>query len=117
MMNKRNKDIAGYQILCILSEVDGDFDPREGTVIVDYIRRQFPVGGNLDAAVEELSVMKAEEYEDHLELLAADFYADSTKEERLEFLHFAMDLINADESVLSQEGRLITKLFDLWDIR
>jgi uncharacterized tellurite resistance protein B-like protein len=116
-MSKKNKDVAGYQILCILSEIDGDFDPREGTVVVDYIKEQFPLGGNLDEAVEELSMMSAEDYENKLEDLAADFYSDSTPDERMKFLHFAMDLINADESVQEQEDRLISRLFDLWDIR
>lgn len=116
-MSKKNKDVAGYQILCILSEVDGDFDPREGTVVVDYIRQQFPLGGNLDEAVEELSVLSSDNYEEKLATLAADFYADSTEAERLKFLRFAMDLINADESVQEQEDQLISKLFDHWDIR
>ena len=38
-----NKDITGYLILSILAEADGDFDAREGSVIVDYINKNFPV--------------------------------------------------------------------------
>ena len=29
---RKNKDVAGYMILCILAVIDGDFDPREGSV-------------------------------------------------------------------------------------
>ena len=50
-MNRKNKDIAGFQILNILAEVDGSFDPKEGQVIIDYIIQNFPFGGNLEEAV------------------------------------------------------------------
>ena len=46
-MNRKNKDVAGFQILNILAEVDGSFDPKEGQVIIDYIIQNFPFGGNL----------------------------------------------------------------------
>ena len=41
-VERKPKDIAGYMILCILAKIDGEFDPREGSVIVDYIEESHP---------------------------------------------------------------------------
>ena len=82
-MNRKNKDIAGFQILNILAEVDGSFDPKEGQVIIDYIIQNFPFGGNLEEATEELSTTTAEDYPILLQKCSEDFYADSTEKERL----------------------------------
>ncbi|MBI1306459.1 MAG: hypothetical protein GC181_07585 [Bacteroidetes bacterium] len=111
-----NKDITGYELLLIFAESDGDFDPREGNVIVDFIQKKFPLGGNLDAVVEHVSRIPKEDYLNRVEELAADFYAESTEEERKEFLHFALDLVKADEHLAKEENLLISKLFVAWDI-
>jgi uncharacterized tellurite resistance protein B-like protein len=113
---RRNKDIAGYEILCILARIDGEFDPREGTVITDYMKENFPLGGNFDFALERLSALDAEDFEKHMLDCATDFYADSTEEERTTFLRFAMNLIRADEKVAKEEDLLITRLFEAWDV-
>ncbi len=111
-----NKDITGYLILSILAESDGNFDAREGSVIVDYINKNFPLGGNLESAAEELSRLEATQYEDKVLELAQDFYQESTDKERTEFLRFAMKLVRADDHVDDAENKLITKLFEAWDI-
>ena len=36
-VKKSNKDILGFQMLSMLSQVDGDFTAEEGRIIVDYI--------------------------------------------------------------------------------
>ena len=106
-----NKDITGYLILSILAEADGDFDAREGSVIVDYINKNFPFGGNLELAAEELSSLNSDDYEDKMLSLAQDFYAESNPKERTEFLRFAMKLVRADDQIADEENVLITKLF------
>ncbi|MFT4522159.1 MAG: putative tellurite resistance protein B-like protein [Bacteroidia bacterium] len=111
-----NKDVAGYEILCMLAEVDGDFDPREGKVIVSYITKHFPLGGNLDLATERLSLVDPNQYSNRLAELAANFYNESSEKERTDFLRFAMKLVRADKEVAEEENMLVTKLFEAWDI-
>jgi uncharacterized tellurite resistance protein B-like protein len=113
---RRNKDISGYQILCILAEADGDFDPREGNVIAEYISEHFPFGGNLDLAMEEVSNTPLEDYPLLLQRCAENFYADSTEAERTHFLEFAIQVITADNKVEPQEDWMINTLYQYWDI-
>ena len=113
---RKNKDVSGYQILCILAVIDGDFDPREGKVIVDYVAEHFPFGGNLERADEELSTMGTEDYTILLQQCAEDFYADSNEKERLELINFALKLTVADDNIDESENMLINKLYQYWDI-
>ncbi|NUM31458.1 MAG: TerB family tellurite resistance protein [Bacteroidetes bacterium] len=115
-MAKNNKDVSGYQLLSMLSQGDGDFAPQEGNVIVNYIRKNFPIGGNLENALEEISSLKNEDYMLFFEKKAIDFYEESTENERVDFLKFAMKLINADEKVVKEENTMISKLFDWWGL-
>lgn len=116
MHKRKNKDVAGYMILCILAIIDGEFDPREGEVIIDYMEENFPLGGNLDNAYEELSITAEEDYPILLQKCAADFYADSTDKERIAFLEFALKMVKADEKIDDDENWLINKLYHYWDI-
>lgn len=111
-----NKDIAGFHILSILSETDGDFNPAEGMVIVDYLQKQFPLGGNFDDEIEILSTLNREDYTTHLKRAAEAFYTESTAKERLDFIRFALQLIKADEKVAREEDKMISRLFEWWDI-
>lgn len=111
-----NKDITGYLILSILAESDGNFDAREGSVIVDYITKNFPLGSNFERAAEELSVLDSADHESKIISLAQDFYQESSEKERTEFLRFAMKLVRADDEVAEEENLLITRLFEAWDI-
>lgn len=113
---RKNKDIAGYQILSLLAMLDGEFDPREGSVIVSYVEEHFPLGGNLEGALEELSTTTKEDYPIMLQKCAEDFYADSTEKERLAFIRFALKLINADEKVDADENWALDKLYQYWDL-
>lgn len=115
-MGRKNKDVAGYIILNILAEIDGDFDPAEGSVIADYVVETFPLGGNLENAMELISSTPAEDYPLLLRSCAEDFYVDSTEAERLHFIDFALKLINADDKIDSDENWLLNKLYMYWDI-
>ncbi len=115
-MNRKNKDISGFQILNILAEIDGYFDPKEGSIIVDYVAKNFPFGGNLEDALEEISVTNQEDYSLLLQKCAEDFYADSTEKERLELIDFALKLIKADDKIDDREDLLIKDLYEYWDI-
>jgi uncharacterized tellurite resistance protein B-like protein len=113
---RKNKDIAGYLILSILAAVDGEFDAREGKIIVDYIQNSFPIGGNFENALELLSTTPDEDYPLLFQKCAEDFYADSTEKERVNFLDFALKLVKADNNVDADESLMIGKLYQFWDI-
>ncbi|MEY2924922.1 MAG: hypothetical protein RLZZ337_1470 [Bacteroidota bacterium] len=116
MTKRKNKDVAGYMILCILAVIDGDFDPREGEVVVDYMEEQFPLGGNLDNAFEELGSTAEEDLPLLLQKCAEDFYADSTEKERIKFLEFVLKMVKADQKIDENENWVINKLYQFWDI-
>ncbi|MBR9859857.1 TerB family tellurite resistance protein [bacterium] len=116
MLERKNKDIAGYLILNILAKIDGDFDAREGNIIVEYVQEAFPLGSNLDNALEELSKTKEEDYPLLFQKCAEDFYADSTEKERLHFIDFTLKLINADHKIDQNENWMLNKLYQYWDL-
>jgi len=115
-LKKNNKDILGFEMLSLLSQVDGDFSANEGKVIVDYITINFPLGGNFDDALDELSLLNEDDYLTHFEKAANDFMDESTEKERIDFLRFAMKLLNADEKIAREEDKLISNLFTWWGI-
>jgi hypothetical protein len=112
-----NKAIAGFHILTILSEVDNDFDPREGLVIVDYLKENFPpLPISLDKEMDFLSSLSKDDYQTHFETCLVDFYKDSTSEERISFLKFAVNIIKADEVITDNENKYLNYMYDQWDI-
>ncbi len=115
-LGKLNKDIAGYLMLLILAESDGNFDPREGVVVVEFLQREFPLGGNFESAAEILGMLQPEDYKEALLQLAEQFYADSNDFERKRFIEFALKLVQADEKLDALENQYVTMLFEAWDI-
>ena len=59
---KKNKPIAGYHILMILSAVDGKFSVEEDLVIEQWLEKEFPLRVNLDKETEYLSKLKTDDY-------------------------------------------------------
>jgi hypothetical protein len=110
-----NRAISGFHILSILSEVDNDFAPSEGLVIVDYLKKNFPPHlFNLDKEVEILSTLKKDDYMSHFSKCLEDFYRDSTEEERNKFVKFAVKLITADHKVTKEENIYLNELYNSW---
>jgi hypothetical protein len=111
-----NKAIAGYHILSILSDVDNEFDPREGMIIVKYLKENFPpLPINFDNEIDILSSLKKNEYLQHFENCLVEFYKDSTHEERTAFLKFAVELIKADKVITESENVYLNLIYDRWD--
>lgn len=114
-MTKMNKVMAGYHMLMILSQVDGDFDKSEGKVIVKYLQDSFPYRFNLDHEMEILSALPQEDYFLHFNNAMNDFYEDSTKQERVSFLNFAVKMVKADKKITSEENKYLKELFFAWE--
>ena len=112
---KKNKVMAGYHMLMILSEVDGEFDKSEGKVIVNYLKKVFPFRVNLDREMEELSALPKEDYFLHFNNAMNDFYEDSTEKERTHFLKFAVKMAKADKKITTEENKYLKELFFAWD--
>ncbi len=111
-----NKAVAGYHMLMILSEVDGEFAGSEGIVIVKYLKDNFPFHIEMDNEVEILSTLPRDKYLEHFRKAAEDFFSDSTEHERSDFLKFAISLVKADAQITRDENKYIDILCDCWDI-
>jgi len=112
---KKNKVMAGYHMLMILSEVDGKFAKPEGKVIVNYLKNAFPFRVDLDREIEELSALPKGDYFLHFNNAMNDFYEDSTEKERTVFLKFAVKMAKADKKITNEENKYLKELFFAWD--
>jgi hypothetical protein len=112
--HKLNKPVAGYHLLLMLSEIDGEFPESEGKIIVRYLEENFPFYVNLDEEIQFLSTLQKDLYMEHFETAMNDFYEDSTAEERDNFLDFAVKLVKADDKITKDENAYLNKLFTAW---
>src|SRR5689334_10630802 len=96
---KRSKAEAGYQMLQILSAVDGQFSAEEDIVIrkflVDYALTDY----QMEEETEVVSTIAPEDYILYFHKAMDDFYEDSTPDERIRFLDFAVQLVKADNKI------------------
>ncbi len=112
---KKNKPIAGYHLLMILSAVDNKFTAAEDMVIREWLASQFPpIHVNLDREIEVLSALEPQNYMIHFQKCMADFYEDSTEKERHELIQFAIQLAKADNKISKEENLFINELFNEW---
>lgn len=112
---KMNKVIAGYHMLMLISNIDGDFSPEEGGEIVDYMTENFPFDVNLDNELDVVCQLKAEDYYPHFINCMNDFYLDSTEKERKVFLDKAVKMVIADDIVTPEENKYLIELYNAWD--
>ncbi len=111
---KLNKPFAGYHLLMILSAVDGEFFAKEDLVTKKWIEKEMPLHVNLDPEIEILSALKKEDYMLHFQKCMADFYEDTTEEERIDFLQYAIQLTKAVQPITPEENIFIDELFNEW---
>jgi hypothetical protein len=112
---KMNKSIAGFQMLHLLAAVDGNFSVEEDLIIRNYMVENFKEKINLDDALEQVSTLPSEDYILHFEKCMNEFYADSTEEERIHFMDFAVRMVKADNFLSQKENTFLKMLFDTWD--
>ncbi|HRE96291.1 MAG TPA: TerB family tellurite resistance protein [Flavobacteriales bacterium] len=112
---KLNKVMAGYHILMIISNADGEFSPEEGIQMVDYMSDSFPFDVSLDNELDELLKLKREDYFNHFVNAMDDFYIDSTAEERSKFLNNAVKMVMADKKITSEESMYLREIFNAWE--
>ncbi len=117
-MARKNKTIAGYHLLMILSVVDNSFNPEEDMVIREFLVEEYPppIPMNLDAEMDILSTLDVTQYADHFDAMQKDFYDDSTYEERVRLLDFAIGLIRADGQLHPNENIYLRNLLKSWNM-
>lgn len=112
-----NKSVAGYKMLMILANVDGEHLSIEQDVVESYL------GDSLNKAITESQIeaeqdriVKLSQADQMLEFRAAmnAYYTESSSTERSQFLQLAMDLIKSDAHISPEENIFINKLFDAW---
>jgi uncharacterized tellurite resistance protein B-like protein len=115
-IKKMNRAEAGYHILSLLSLADGTLHTAEAEVIMDFLNDHYREDFDL---IKEQAFMKAlpsDEYENHFREVVEHFFSVSNEDERHTLTRFAMDVVMADESLAKYENKLITILYDCWDI-
>ena len=132
-----NKYESGYNLLMIISVIDGDFMPQEGSVIVNYLRQMHkPFIGtpNENPMLEQLSDKQLiEHFRDSSFLFykqhnpaerkqlfiesAQAFKADSTEEDQKEFINFIKSVVMADHKLSKEEGLYLNLLFRTWGLK
>lgn len=110
-----NKVLAGYHMLMIISNVDGEFSMEEGMEIVKYLEESFPFDINMDNELEVLSALSREEYFNHFVNAMNDFYLDSTESERILFLNSVVKMVIADKKITVEENSYLNELYNAWD--
>lgn len=112
--NRKNKTIAGYHLLMLLSAVDYRVSAAEDNVIREYLVSEFPFRVNLDKEMAIISGLKPDEWESHFLKMMDDFYDDATEEERNNLLNFAIQLTKADNVITKEENKYLDLLFNAW---
>ncbi len=114
----KNKTKAGYHLLMILSVIDYQIHAEEDMVIREFLVEEYPppIPMNLDDEMEILSSLKVEESPEHFDKMQQEFYNDSTHEERVRLLDFAIGLVKADGVLHENENLYLRKLLTSWDM-
>lgn len=131
-----NKYEAGYNLLMILSVIDGNFVPQEGSIIADYLRQMHePYKGtsNENPMLEQLGDEQLIEhfkdssflfYKQHKAVerkkifveAAKTYQADSTEEEQKAFIDFVKKIVLADNVISKEESQFMNLLFRTWGL-
>lgn len=114
LVMKMNKSVAGYHLLMILSAVDNKHTLAEDKVIADYLAENFPIPVNLDKETDRLAQLPKDDYMIHFQRAMADFYEDSTEQERLELIDFAFKLTKATKPITPEENLYLNELYNEW---
>lgn len=112
-----NKITAGYKMLMILANVDGQHLEQEHALIIKYLGNSFdPRTVEATIKSEKVRIQALSQDSQMVEFREAMnyFFSNSSAAERSAFLQLAMDLIKSDEHISNEENIFINKLFDAW---
>ncbi len=112
---KLTKAEAGYQMLQILSAVDGMFSAEEDIVIKQFLVDYALTDYQMEEETEVVSTIAPDDYILYFHKAMDDFYEDSTHDDRIKFLDFAVKLVKADNRITKDENIFLNELFDAWE--
>lgn len=112
-----NKVTAGYKMLMILANVDGEHLAGEHTLILDFLGSEFDT--NTISATMQTELIRLQAIPQEAQMLEFRdamnaYFSHSTAADRSAFLQLAMDLIKSDNRITQEENVFINKLFEAW---
>jgi uncharacterized tellurite resistance protein B-like protein len=109
------KGTLGFNIITILSMVDGKSTPNEDLVIKNWLIQEFPFSKNLDMELSDITNLATKDYPVFLQEQMDLFYTKSTPEQRNNLIQFAMNIIKADGIIVKGENALFDQLYEGWN--
>lgn len=107
---------AAYDLLLMLSVIDGEIEDMERTVIRHYVSRRYEEKIDFDAEDAQLAQLAPESLLDRFQAAAAAFLEQSNHNDRMELLSKAMDVVTADGVISKEEAKVFKGLADVWEI-
>jgi uncharacterized tellurite resistance protein B-like protein len=112
-----NKFQAAFELLYILSCIDGEVSHQEIQIIKQFLDSNY---GNVNFDVKQIinsfDLMTGEGILEELKLAANIFKQSSTTQDKVILLDFAYSLIAADGSITNEEAEFFCLLAQLWNI-
>ncbi len=109
------KGTLGFNILTILSMIDGKSHASEDLVIKNWLMQEFPFSKNLDIELTDITDLPPKDYAIFLQEQMDLFYTMSTPEQRNNLIQFAMNIIKADGKIVKGENTLFDQLYEGWN--
>jgi len=108
---------AAFEVLYFMSASDGEIGESELHVILDFLKAN---AGKYDfdpeRVIQSISALNTEGMLEELERAAIIFKNDSSAQDRITLLDFALDLISVDGEISAGERDLFCDLANLWNI-
>ncbi len=113
-----NKAQAAYNLLLMLSVVDGSIDERERQVIQLYVQQNFP-GEVIDFDFEEtlLASMTPEQLMEEFKTSLSAYFRHGTAEDRVSLMLTGMDLVMADGVMTPAEETVFKTVATAWGLK
>jgi hypothetical protein len=108
---------AAFEVLFILSAIDGHCDDRELDVIKNYVFSNFG-RGNYDVreVMDTILLLSPEGMLEELSVAAAVVDSHSNAQDKVKILEFALEVIVADRRVTDSEKAVFLALGNYWNI-
>ena len=114
-MNADNKSVAGFHILMILSQVDGRFSEEESEVAARYVSKHFMDDFQMETEAINLKTLSPQNYFFHFRNCMNIFYSRSSSAERAALVKFAVEMVNADHKITTEENVYLNELLNNWE--
>lgn len=116
-MDKKHRPRLGFEMLYLLSACDGDVSESEVEVIRKFLSETYEDISFVPAEVaKNLGFLTDRGILEQFKYAAEEFKKLSGVQERIYFLKFAIEMVNADEIVKEKEEHFLEFLANCWNI-